>query len=192
MSHSDQKIGKSQNGSTNDVKEIGSSALKDSSSTPKKGYTLQSKYVKAHEYVYVVSNAVPLHRSRKQSVPNDDAPFSRLTFAESVQKSLDEMHGLVGSSFERDLILFQPSSDSVLTIFKVAFDHSQSLASVISAGVQIKSNTGTIFITRYAGLLNSFDLNAVQAMIANDQSSRALQPPGRAWMQAQFSKNPRM
>jgi hypothetical protein len=190
---SDKKAEQAQNGQANDAQQVESSTPKNfSSNHARRGYTVQSKYVKNHEHVYVVINTVPLHRSHNasSSSANDDAPFSRLTFADSIQRSLDEMHGVMGSSFERDLILFRHSSDStVLAIFKVASEYAQLLTSVISAGVQIKSNAGTIFITRYAGLLNSFDLNAVQAMILPDQSTgqRSLQPPGRAWLQAQFS-----
>lgn len=188
-----QKPEQLQKGNRNDVQRSESSAPKSTIFKNPRGYILQSKYVKEHEYVYVVSNAVPLQRSRNApTATTDDGPFTRLTFADSVQKSLDEMHGLVGSSFERDLVLFQPSSESVLAIFKVASDHAQSLSSVISAGIQIKSNAGTMFITRFAGLLTSFDLSAVRAMVANDASStkqkRTLQPPGRDWMQAQFSE----
>lgn len=167
-----------------------------SSEQAKKGYTLQTKYIKEHEHVFVVINIVPLLRSRARTTDREEekaVPFTRLTFADCVQKSLNEMHGVIGSSFERDLILFEQSGNSTLAIFKVAHDHAQTLTSVISGGVQIKSNTGIPFVTQFAGLLSSFNLSAVRAMISNDHSQNQqrhiLQPPGRAWMQAQFSSN---
>lgn len=189
---------------------------------------LQRKVVKDHDYAYVVAHLCVypgsqcslrfvliffwlLHRTplrtSKEGASRVRHP-TKLAFAEALQCSLEEFHGVVGASFVRDVLLFHPpdpSAQSVCAVTKVASQHAPLLTSALAAGLSVHttvpdgsnangdaSSTSTTFTTQYAGMLSAFDMAAMQAMspIRTDSPSgslhrpAALEPSGRAWMRS--------
>jgi ribonuclease Z len=148
----------------------------------------QRKYVKEQEFAYVVTHieAKAAATSSKSSL----AMPARLAFSDRLDRVTEELHGLVGCSFHRDILQFDTvalpgRSPFVQAVIKVASAYAQHLVSALSSGVVLKVE-GATFVSNYVGTLNSHQLSTTKGLYATDStksSSSISSAPGRAWME---------
>lgn len=141
-------------------------------------HPLQRQLIKESDFQYVVMHISPVGAKKEQQRTHP----SELAFMNGLHKALEELHGVIGSSFHTDLVLFQPVDSrpsSACAVVKVATPHTQTLVSTVAGGISVESKDGFPCSTHYMGTMGVFDLCTLQAML----DGAFFSAPGRAWLQ---------